>query len=233
MPNTGVGARMLGAVNATIAAVGTNTNLGIILLCGPLAAAAQQPFPELRDGVRHVLAALDRQDAQCAFQAITTAAPGGLGRVAQHDVFAPAQADLREAMAAAASRDRIARQYVTDYADVFLLGEPTLTAARRRLGDPNWATVGVYLSFLAHFEDSHIVREHGAAVAADVCQTAAGLASDFERLRNPQCLMPALLAWDAALKQRSINPGTSADLTVATLFADRLRSILPSAHNNG
>ena len=30
---------------------------------------------------------------------------------------------------------------------------------------------------------------------------------------------PALAAWDADLKARAINPGTSADLTVATLLA--------------
>ena len=34
-----------------------------------------------------------------------------------------------------------------------------------------------------------------------------------------------LLRWDAALKARGINPGTSADLTVATLFASRLSAI--------
>jgi triphosphoribosyl-dephospho-CoA synthase len=45
--------------------------------------------------------------------------------------------------------------------------------------------------------------------------------------------LPDLLQWDASLKQRGINPGTSADLTVATLFAHRLRTILPSARNSG
>jgi triphosphoribosyl-dephospho-CoA synthase len=44
--------------------------------------------------------------------------------------------------------------------------------------------------------------------------------------------VPDLLRWDAALKQRGINPGTSADLTVATLFAHRLRSILPPPRNS-
>ena len=42
-----------------------------------------------------------------------------------------------------------------------------------------------------------------------------------------------LLAWDAALKTDGINPGTSADLTVATLFARRLATILPSERNSG
>ena len=35
-------------------------------------------------------------------------------------------------------------------------------------------------------------------------------------------LEQGLLSWDRELKERRINPGTSADLTVATLFADRL-----------
>jgi triphosphoribosyl-dephospho-CoA synthetase len=34
------------------------------------------------------------------------------------------------------------------------------------------------------------------------------------------------------LKAEGLNPGTSADLTVATLFAHRLRTILPSMRNS-
>ena len=45
-------------------------------------------------------------------------------------------------------------------------------------------------------------------------------------------LADELLAWDAGLKARAVNPGTSADLTVATLFAHRLGSILPPARNS-
>jgi hypothetical protein len=33
------------------------------------------------------------------------------------------------------------------------------------------------------------------------------------------------MGWDAALKSGGINPGTSADLTVATLFASSLSAI--------
>ena len=40
-PSLPVGARILAAVEATFAAAGMNTNLGIILLCAPLAAAAE------------------------------------------------------------------------------------------------------------------------------------------------------------------------------------------------
>ena len=63
------------------------------------------------------------------FSAIAAANPGGLGRAPRHDVNAPALATLREAMAEAAERDRIARQYVTAYDDVFSLGLPALETA--------------------------------------------------------------------------------------------------------
>ena len=43
-----VGRRVRAAVEATLLAVGQNTNLGIILLCAPLAAAAEAPDAALR-----------------------------------------------------------------------------------------------------------------------------------------------------------------------------------------
>jgi triphosphoribosyl-dephospho-CoA synthase len=49
---------------------------------------------------------------------------------------------------------------------------------------------------------------------------------------DPTDLLDDLLAWDAALKADRINPGTSADLTVATLFAHHLQSVLPSFRNS-
>ncbi len=51
-PGARVGARILGAVEATFAAVGANTNLGIILLCAPLAAAADTAASDLRGVAR-------------------------------------------------------------------------------------------------------------------------------------------------------------------------------------
>ncbi len=232
-PHARVGARILGAVEATAAAVGTNTNLGIILLCAPLAAAAEAASCDWRSEVARVLDGLDTEDADLAFRAIVRAAPGGLGRAERHDVRAPAAVTLREAMAEAAGRDRIARQYVTGFEDVLGCGEPALAAARRRWLEPKWATLAVFLQFLSAFDDSHVAREHGTAVAEELRPAAAAFMARLAAAQDPDELVPDLLAWDRALKERSINPGTSADLTVATLFMDRLRNILPSARNNG
>jgi triphosphoribosyl-dephospho-CoA synthase len=41
------------------------------------------------------------------------------------------------------------------------------------------------------------------------------------------------LIFDQNLKAAGLNPGTSADLTVATLFAERLTRILINRRNNG
>lgn len=232
LTGAGIGRRILGAVEATLTAVGTNTNLGIILLCAPLAAAAEQQGCELRAALSRPLAALDIEDARLAFRAIALASPGGLGHVEQHDIHAPATISLRDAMAAAADRDRIARQYVTGFEDVFVAGRQALAAAQARALDPRSATLAVFLAFLAAFADSHIVRKHGVAIAEEVRRAAGDFHARFQA-ENPAHLTDDLLAWDRALKERSINPGTSADLTVATLFAARLAGILPSAGNNG
>jgi triphosphoribosyl-dephospho-CoA synthase len=220
-----VGTRVRAAVDATLRAVGQNTNLGIVLLCVPLAAAAEAPDTALRSALAGVLDGLDRADAQDVFAAIAAANPGGLGHAPRHDVSAPATVTLREAMAEAAERDRIARQYVTTYEDIFSLGLPALDTARHRHSEARWSTLAVYLTFLAEIADTHIARKFDAATAESVRREAVAWRAAFASARDPEGIADSLLGWDATLKSRGINPGTSADLTVATLFASSLLAI--------
>lgn len=220
-----VGIRVRRAVDATLKAVGQNTNLGIILLCAPLATAAKAEDAPLRPALARVLDCLDRTDAQDVFAAISAANPGGLGRAPRHDVNAPVVATLREAMAEAAERDRIARQYVTAYDDVFSLGLPALDAAPQRHSDPRWSTLAVYLTFLAAAPDTHIARKFDMGVAEAVRREAVNWREALTAARDPKSITDGLLTWDGKLKSRGINPGTSADLTVATLFALSLCAI--------
>jgi triphosphoribosyl-dephospho-CoA synthase len=233
VPGARVGTRILGAVEATFAAVGTNTNLGIILLCAPLAAAAEDDVVDLRMALARVLDGLDQEDASLAFRAIVRASPAGLGRIPFNDVYAPAAVTLKRAMADARERDRIARQYVSGFSDIFELGLPLLEEARSQTADPKWATLRVYLAFLATLPDTHIVRKYGAPVAEAVRQAAAQFRHRLGAGKPSDALIAELLFWDSDLKASNINPGTSADLTVATLFAHRLRNVLPSSRNNG
>jgi triphosphoribosyl-dephospho-CoA synthase len=216
-----VGARILGAVEATHAACGQNTNLGIVLLAAPLAAAAEgsRGTPER---LRRVLAGLTVEDAVLAYRAIRLAAPGGLGRSDRHDVAHPPTVTLLEAMRAAADRDRIAFQYAGGFRDVLELGVPRLRRCRAEGWSEPHAMGATYLGFLARFPDTHVVRKHGSALAEEVRRQAATLEAMLRDAEDREACGPRLLAWDEELKARGINPGTSADLTVASHLAAAL-----------
>lgn len=217
-PDAPVGRRILCAVQATRSVVDCNTNLGILLLCAPLARAAELPAVRpLHDRLSAELAALTVEDAEAAFEAIRLASPGGLGCAAEHDVAGPATVDLRTAMAAARSRDRIATQYADGYRDVFDIG----VARARSMADSDAVTMAeaVYLEFLTAFPDSHILRKHGEEVAASVLAEAREVRRQVATASSAALRREHLFVFDARLKWQGINPGTSADLTVASLFA--------------
>jgi len=208
-----VGARVLEAIRATRAAAGQNTNLGIVLLCAPLAAAAERGAD-----VAAVLDDLDADDARAVFAAIALANPGGLGTLEQNDVREPPRVSLREAMSAAAERDLVARQYQRDFADVLGFGAPTYETVRAAGADAAEATTAVYLGFLAAEPDSHIARKFGGETAEAVRRDAAARVGRLGEL-DPATRRAELAAWDEKLKARGLNPGATADLTVASVFA--------------
>ena len=232
-PGARLGERIMGAVAATRAAVGQNTNLGIILLAAPLAKAAETAEDHLHRAVVEVLGQADLADADAVFRAITLASPGGLGTAPRYDVREPARVTLAVAMAEAAGRDRIAWQWTHGFADVFGPGLASYSAARARWPDPRWAALAAYLRFLASVPDSHISRKFGLRQAEEIRVEAIRMAGRLSAETDPERLMPELLAWDAALKDRGINPGTSADLTVATIFAHNLLKMLRATANDG
>lgn len=227
-----VGARIEAAQAASWAAAGCNTNLGIVLLCAPIAAAAERlpaatgpaDIARLGQAIEGVLAALDMDDARAAYRAIAQARPGGLGSAPSQDVHTQPTIGLREAMALAAGRDSIARQYRDGFAEVLALAASALAAGFQpgRPGDavaPGTAQAvqRVFLATLARMPDSHIVRKHGEGMAQVVMAAAQ---SWHARAEQGECLVAdaAFAAWDTQLKNAGINPGTTADLTVAALM---------------
>ncbi len=226
-----VGERIESAVNATWAVAACNTNLGILLLCAPIALAVER-HPEarapaaLQRAIEAVLAELDLADAGAAYRAIARANPGGLGAAPSEDVRRAPSVNLRAAMALAAPRDSIARQYRDAYVDLFGFGLSALgkgfslkpTGAADDVDAPTHAAVQrLYLALLGRWPDSHIVRIHGERVAHIVMTAAQGWAAR-ERMEGGVDNNPEFAAWDAALKADRINPGTTADLTVAVLL---------------
>ncbi|MGH6840443.1 MAG: triphosphoribosyl-dephospho-CoA synthase, partial [Methylocella sp.] len=204
----------------------------IVLLCAPLAAAAQRGG-ELRERVKQTVAGLTQEDAESAFKAILRAAPAGLGTALRHDVRAPAAVTLLEAMREAAGRDKVAFQYSSDFTDIFETGMGTLARAGGSGWPAPWPVAAVYLAFLAGFPDSHIARKNGPEAAARVQIEAQEARKRVMNTANPAETLQDLLRFDRRLKARGLNPGTSADLTVATVFADRLNRGLINRRNNG
>ena len=226
-PGISVGQRIRDAVDATWQAVGCNTNIGIVLLCAPLVEAMLDGSADpLRDRLRRVLRNLSITDAAQAYQAIVQASPAGLCEVDRHDVRTTPQITLLQAMCEAAPRDRVACQYARDYADIFDFALPRYRTLLARWERPAWAATGVYLGFLAAWPDTHVVRKLGASVAEALRLEAMAHEQACLALDNPKLYQRSLLDFDASLKRRGINPGTSADLTVATLLACALENMV-------
>lgn len=224
-PDASVGQRILGAIEATQASVGCNTNLGIVLLCAPLTQAALGDSGDLRRTLRDVLDNLDMEDARLAYQAIRLANPAGLGTTAEHDVATTPRISLRRAMIEAASRDSVANQYANCFEDVFIARDK-LAADLLRGRSLEQATVAIYLDLLARLPDSHIARKFGFATAQRISTEAAQLVQELDGLEQAAEVARSLSDWDAQLKASNINPGTSADLTVAALYAHEIDCVL-------
>lgn len=213
-----LGATIRAAVDATSRWTRTNTNLGIVLLLAPLARAAAREGGALR---RRLLAVLDETtvaDAADTYAAIRRARPGGLGAASAEDVSAAPTVTLRDAMALAAGRDSIAREYTNGFALTFEVGAPALSEARARGLAWAEATVECFLSLLATVPDTHIGRKLGPAEAERVTQRAAEVLSKGGTGTAEG--RAAIAALDADLRdpRNTRNPGTTADLTCAALF---------------
>jgi len=207
-----VGEIVLEAIKATRQVTSTNTNLGIVLLLTPLAAVV--PGRAVRPEIPRILRGLTVADAVLTYEAIRVAEPGGLGDVADQDVARTPTVSLRAAMALADDRDRIAWQYTHDFADVFDVGLPALSQALATDGNLEAAIAATHLGFMAAFRDSLIERKHGRDVAEEVRAEALRTGGDWA-------------PFDAWLRTRRLNPGTSADLTAASLFVALRDGIIP------
>ena len=216
-PAGGVGGIVHAAVAATLAAVGTNTNLGMLLLFAPLALVPREQT--LARGIADVLKGLTVADAEKVYAAIRLASPGGLGEASEADVnaTAPPSITLLEAMRLAADRDLVARQYANDFREVFVLADRI--AALSAAGPLGAAIVRAYLELIAEHGDSLVQRKCGAEMSAQLARRA-GRVLEAHRQYGEDVYADALADLDFWLRSdgHRRNPGTSADLVAAALF---------------
>ncbi|MGZ8218704.1 triphosphoribosyl-dephospho-CoA synthase [Methylomagnum sp.] len=222
-----LGEKIFYAVDATWAAVGCNTNLGIVLLSAPLIRAfeSRTAGETLREALAKVLAHTTVADADWVYRAIRRAQPGGLGAAPEQDIREEPQVTLLEAMRLAEHRDRIAFQYTNSYADILNSAIPRYHAALSQWDDEVWATVMVFVGLLASFPDSHVERKFGAQYSRMIARRMAEIEETLSGAETPQRAMRLLQDVDSEFKAYGINPGTTADLTVACLLVAKLRAI--------
>ena len=243
----GVGGTIHRAIAETRRWVDSNTNLGMMLALAPIAAAAVQieacpsspvwlaqqredRTKRLRQAVGQTLSTLTPEDSREVYRAIRLAVPGGMGKVEEHDIQSEAPASLLEAMRLAEDRDRIARLYVTDYDDLFGFALPTLESLLKdRTGSPSLGgietsvlldvIVGLHVEIMAKWPDSLIARKCGVQLAEQARQlTERHVVS---QLRFSDAWWDAIRDLDFWLRAdgHRRNPGTTADLVCATLYA--------------
>jgi triphosphoribosyl-dephospho-CoA synthase len=216
-PVLGVGAAILDAVTKTHSFLGKNTNLGIVLLLAPLAAVP--PEQTLTEGIGPVLAGTTVDDARLVYRAIRAAAPGGMGEAAEQDLSQEPTQSLVDVMRLAAGRDRIAYQYAHGFRDVLEFAAPALLEWSRRTSDWETAVIGLHLELMGAIPDTLIARKCGRDIAGESARRARQVLEagwpDAAAGRDAFAELDRWLRGDGHRR----NPGTTADLVAATLFA--------------
>ncbi len=211
-----VGQTILNAVQNTRNAVGTNTNLGTLLLVVPLAKVPRE-LP-LAANIGEVLCRFTPVDTRQVYAAIVLANPGGMGKVDEADVAEEPPSDLIAAMRLAAERDMVARQYANNFADVLETVVPLISAAVEQGPDLLAAIVHVHIQLMASFPDSLIARRCGVEVAAQAAIRAQRILDSGKPGDDVYDYgLSDLDFWLRADGHRR-NPGTTADLVAAGLF---------------
>tara|TARA_B100000029_G_C17604242_1_gene966868 strand:+ start:5756 stop:6613 length:858 start_codon:yes stop_codon:yes gene_type:complete len=199
-----------------------NTNLGIILMLAPIIKIVENEGiinkKKLVAKIKYLIKKQDINNSINIYKAISLTSPGGLGCSKKYDVNELPKTKLYKVMRFAKNKDLISKQYYNGYKEITNIGLPTYKKFYKKWGKIEWAFTGVYLNFLRKFNDSHIVRRNGLKIAKKVRNDANKYYNILENDNKLIKIKEKLLIFDKELKSKHINPGTMADLSVATVF---------------
>ncbi len=218
-----------------------NTNLGIVLLLTPLAAAAgitlakegKIEMKKLRANLSSVLKSTTPEDALNVYDAILIANPEGLGGMGELDVKNEAskkkikeeRVSLYEIMNISSEWDNISREWVTDMRITFEFGYPLVKKLYERTKNMNTTTVQSFLELLSKYPDTFVQRIHGKKIAEDVSERTRTIIKKGGMLTSAGRSL--ITKFDEELRKKSINPGTTADLTASSLMLAILNGLRP------
>ena len=213
---------------------GGNTHLGIILLFAPLSAGAGAALSNgplevegLRKYTKEIISGATPQDSVNIYAAIDRAMSSeNLGSVDELDVKNRNSSEriIREKITPlkvfelCREKDMICREWVTGFSTVFETGYPTLRKRIKEGASIKDTTIDTFLKILSENPDSLIMRKMGIEAAKQVSEKARRIieAGGSENEAGNRMLW----SLDEELKKENgkLNPGTTADLTAASLF---------------
>ena len=218
-----------------------NTNLGVVLLLVPITAAAgatlakegKIEIKKLRENLSNILKSTTSDDALNVYDAILAANMEGLGGVEKLDVrksgskkrIKKERISLHEIMKISSGWDNISKEWVTDMQITFEFGYPLVKKLYRVTKNMNATTVQIFLEILSKYPDTFVQRIHGKKVAEKVSEQAAAIVKKGGMLTSRGRVLVA--EFDKELRDKNINPGTTADLTASSLMLAILDGVRP------
>ncbi|WP_407453070.1 triphosphoribosyl-dephospho-CoA synthase [Methanobrevibacter sp.] len=227
--NPKLGKYILQAVAETDKWIKNNTNLGIVMMTTPIAVAAaiSDSFDEIRENVKLLMGNTSVDDACDLYDAINIADAGGMGDQDEYDVASDnAKNELREnnqtmydVLKISAPWDMLAHEMTSDMPAVFEIGYPTYYKLVQEKSK-NEACVLTFLTILSQVPDTLISRKYGSDEALKISM----MTRDLLNLKDESDFGERLKEFDDFLFKNKYNPGTTADLTAASIFVSYLKS---------
>jgi len=221
---------------------GGNTLIGTVMLFVPLAVAAGMTpmkgnsfnFAELRRNLKLAVESTTPQDAVHLYEAIDIAKPGGLDGAPDLDVhdshskerLLKENVSLYQVFKIAAGYDNVCSEWVNNYPITFNLAYPYLSE-QLKSRDLNTAIVHTFLKILSEHPDTFIARKVGYEKAREISLEAKKVLElgGVETTKG----RTSVLEFDKKLRESGnrLNPGTTADITAATLALCTLSGYRP------
>ena len=218
---------------------GGNTCLGTVTMLMPLSAASAltmleggDMYGDLRANLSLVLRSTTPRDAVAFYNAIKVAKPN-IGRSKWLDAFDESSKrvilergiTLYQIFEYASKYDTVAREWVTDFEVTFKLGAPYMQKLLDEGYDINAAIVHTFLKILSEIPDTLIVKKAGLEKALEVSRMAREvLEAGGLRTQEGRRLLADM---DFKLREEDhlLNPGTTADITAASIMLVLLRGM--------
>jgi len=220
---------------------GGNVHLGVVLLHAPIAAAAGAAYEEdgvsstsIRGSLTEVVAAATPRDTVNIYKAIDLAMTRRtLGEVSDLDISDESSLEVIEeegltpvqVFELCKDRDTICSEWVNGFTVTFEEGHRHLSHRLEEGETVNSAIVETFLYLLSRHQDSLIIRKSGVEKAKEV----SGRAAQVLRRRGEPGFMEEVRRMDEELWSGNgkLNPGTTADLTAASIFVQLLTGWRP------